>query len=400
MKFKVAITFMVMIFIAFSLTACSGDGTQDDSKVMLTNKAGSLPVIDYDSSGNPVTLWFQSDGTMKTIWTNTYIADTGWGGAQLFASYPESDNIGDSNDYFFDTIVFDSNHNLINIWSPFTIFGRTLRLNRCSVDTGWETTQVLAENDNGFDFYQIAFDPNNNAIVVWSESEDYYNHTIKSKRYTDDSGWGDEQVVGIVDESEIYSLDIALDSSGNAIAIWVQTVMAGQQTEGVKQKICANRYTVGEGWGTTQVIAADYIDDIRSSLKAKISFDSSENAIVVWAQTQDDIDSVWANRYTAGTGWGTAETIAGDYPGYANSINITFDSRGNAIAVWWQTNQSIAHVWGIRYTSGIGWGTAQFISDHACLPKITFDTHDNPIALWVYNTDAQKFIWAKLLPDL
>src|SRR5262249_19213940 len=70
---------------------------------------------------------------------------------------------------------------------------------------------------------------------------------------------------------------VKFDSHGNAIAVWYTSDRAGNQS------IYANRYTAGSGWGTAQAIesqdkAASSKDDPR------IAIDANGNAIVVWTQ--------------------------------------------------------------------------------------------------------------------
>ena len=45
-------------------------------------------------------------------------------------------------------------------------------------------------------------------------------------------------------------------------------------------------------------------------------------------------DSIWANRYTAGTGWGTRTLIDTDNAIEADEPQIAIDASGNALAVW------------------------------------------------------------------
>jgi hypothetical protein len=67
-------------------------------------------------------------------------------------------------------------------------------------------------------------------------------------------------------------------------------------------------------WSTPALID---MEDVGSAYNPQIAFDASGNAIAVWVQrgrtphsiSTNMASSVWANRYVAGTGWGTAELV-------------------------------------------------------------------------------------------
>lgn len=73
----------------FSSTMSSIDGVWN-TPAAFENGGYSLdnrgPRLAFDSSGNAIAIWGQADNTLgyysKTIWTNRYVAETGWGGPQ------------------------------------------------------------------------------------------------------------------------------------------------------------------------------------------------------------------------------------------------------------------------------------------------------------------------------
>ncbi|MGC2165325.1 MAG: hypothetical protein WA632_04865, partial [Gallionella sp.] len=87
------------------------------------------------------------------------------------------------------------------------------------------------------------------------------------------------------------------------------------------------------GWGAAELIETD---DTDSALSPQIAFDSSGNALAVWQQRDGTRYNILANRYTAGSGWGTAKLIESDDTGDASDPQIAFDASGNALAVWQQ----------------------------------------------------------------
>jgi hypothetical protein len=85
--------------------------------------------------------------------------------------------------------------------------------------------------------------------------------------------------------------------------------------------------------------------------------DNNGNAVAVWIQNDGTFDRMWANRYVTGQGWGTPQVIE-SIPGSAGFPRVAVNGDGNAMALWrfLGTNHEI---WANRYDVVSGsWGTA------------------------------------------
>ena len=69
----------------------------------------------------------------------------------------------------------------------------------------------------------------------------------------------------------------------------------------------------------------------------------------MWAQFDGTRNNIWANRYTAGTGWGTAALIETNNAGSADSPQVAINANGNALAVWRQSDGTRDNIWANRY---------------------------------------------------
>jgi hypothetical protein len=253
------------------------DGDWGAAELIETDNAGGtyLPQIAFDSSGNAIAVWYQSDGTVYNIWANRFNG-TSWGTAELI----EADNAG-------------------NALMP-----------------------------------QIAIDSSGNAIAVWHQN-DSTRYNIYANRFNGTS-WGTAELLETDNADGAFSPQIAFDSSGNAIAVW-------RQFDGITDNIWANRFD-GTSWGTAELIETD----AGSAIRPQIAIDSSDNAIAVWLQSDGTRDNIYANRFN-GTSWGTAELIEADNAGNVDYPQIAFDSSGNAIAVWKQSDGTRNNIWANRF---------------------------------------------------
>lgn len=246
---------------------------------------------------------------------------------------------------------------------------------------------------------QIAMDGSGNAFAVWRQyytdpSSGFSGYVVWANRYTSGSGWGTAEIInnGYLDSGfpPLYA-QIAMDANGNAIAVWEQYDPGAAGNTNITS-IWANRYTAGTGWGTAQVIetTASWF------YSPQIGFDASGNALVVWFQNSSNTTrDVWANRYSVGTGWGTATQIDNGRPAASNAPpQIAVDATGNAIAVWAQSNGAIG---ANRYTVGTGWGTATSLVTSGRDVQIAMNANGDAFVVWdTYDSiNANYSIWSK-----
>jgi hypothetical protein len=245
---------------------------------------------------------------------------------------------------------------------------------------------------------QMAMDASGNAFAVWRQdytdpSSGYSGYVVWANRYTNGSGWGTAAIInnGYMDSGypPLYA-QIAMDANGNAIAVWEQYNPGSFGGSNISS-IWANRYTAGMGWGTAAVIQ----NDVSSTQSAypQVAMDANGNAIAVWLQYSTH---VWATRYTVGSGWGTAVRIDSLYSSaFPSPPQLAMDANGNAFAVWPQGGAIIAN----RYTAGTGWGTAADIVVTSGGYAVQIAMNDNGVAFVVwgqYDSTSSSFsVWSK-----
>jgi len=346
-------------------TAGTGWGTA----ALIESEAGTAdsPQIASDANGNALAVWSQFDGTRTNVWANRYTAGTGWGTATLIEAAAGS--IGDPQ------IAIDANGNALAVWRQYDGTRESIWANRYTAGTGWGTAALIESEAGTADSPQIAIDANGNALAVWKQS-DGTSYSVWANRYTAGTGWGTAALIETNNAGDVEDPRIAIDANGNALAVWAQY-------DGTRTNIWANRYTAGAGWGTAALIESE----ARSAYSPQIAIDANGNALAVWRQYDGTRYNIWSNRYTAGTGWGTAALIETDNAGNAAGPQIVIDANGNALAVWAQHDGTRLNIWANRYTAGTGWGTAALIetdnADSASKPQISIDANGNALAVWV-----------------
>jgi hypothetical protein len=315
-------------------TASTAPKAWQGAALIETNSAGDAgePQIAFDASGNALAVWRQSDGMRNNIYANRFSPGTGWAAAELI----EINNAGGA---YGPQIAFDPSGNALDVWEQSDGMRTNIYANRFSPGTGWGAAELI-EIDNAGDAYrpQIAFDASGNALAVWRQY-DGMRYNIWANRFSPGTGWGAAELIEIDNAGDAYYPQIAFDASGNALAVW-------RQFDGMRTSIYANRFSPATGWGAAELVE---VNNAGSAGSPQIAFDASGNALAVWQQSDGMRENIWANRFSPGTGWGTAELLEINNAGGSSNPQIAFDATGNALAVWQQFDGVRDSVWANRY---------------------------------------------------
>jgi hypothetical protein len=286
----------------------------------------AAPQVAVDSSGNAVAVWEQWDGTRDTTFANRFTPTAGWGA-------PEVIGVGVA-----PQVAVDSSGNAVAV-GQLLVDGRdTIFANRFTPAAGWGTAEQIADDGEDARGAQVAVDPSGNAVVVWEQSEGGpARYTIFANRFTPAAGWGAAERIETDDGGYAAYAQVAVDPSGNAVAVW-------QQSEGDRSNIFANRFTPAAGWG-----AAERIETGDYAAYAQVAVDPSGNAIAVWQQQGGARDTIWANRFTPAAGWGAAGRIETDDEADAFLAQVAVDPSGNAVVVWEQSDGTRYSIWAKRF---------------------------------------------------
>jgi len=346
-----------------------GDGW-GETELAETDDSGNAvePRLAVDSSGNSVAVWMVQDpdsNYREDAWANRYVVGTGWGTAQPI----ETDVSGDAKG---PEVAVDSSGNAIAVWYQENGSLHNIMSNRYVAGAGWGTVEWIEFGNVDCHDPEIAIDSTGNALVVWNQGDSHYIN-ISSSRYVAGTGWGAAQLIED-DHDTSANPQVAVDGSGNAIAVWV----------GASSDIKSNRYDQGVGWGTDQPI--DDENEGWSRNFPQVAIDGLGNALAVWEREESAHVNIWSNRYVVGTGWETAQLIGANNSANASYPQISADGLGNAIAVWSQPDGINGSIWANRYAVGSGWGIAQPISadvsGYAARPQVAVDISGNAMAVW------------------
>jgi hypothetical protein len=193
-------------------------------------------------------------------------------------------------------------------------------------------------------------------------------------------GWQTAVAIETSDAGDALTPQLAFDSNGNAVAVW-------QQRSGGTSDIWWNRYTPGTGWGTAAPLAPGTGTGAQSP---QIAMGANGTALVVWSQPAMSHPSIWASRYTVATGWDAPVLIESNDAGSAIFPHVAVDPQGNGVVAWHQSNGSTFNIWAAHYAAHGGWEAATLIGPQDAgnfffAPsdvQVAMDAGGNALAIW------------------
>jgi hypothetical protein len=312
---------------------------------------------------------------------------SGWQVARLIET--------DGGSTFDPQVAVDGSGNAVAVWVQIGYPRWDIYANRYAAGSGWGNANLIETDDAGNAYGpQVAVDASGNAVAVWFQAEEdfslpfpYLRDNIWANRYVAGSGWG---TATLIETDAGFALDpqVAVDGKGNAVAVW-------SQSDGTRFSIWANRYVAESGWGTATLIETDEAGD---AWAPQVAVDGGGNALAVWHQSDGTRNNIWANRYAADSGWERATLIETDDAGDAQHPQVAVDRSGNAVAVWYQSNGTLNNTWANRYAAGSGWERATLIetdnAGDAQDPQVAVDGSGNALAVWYQSDGTRNNIWA------
>ena len=371
----------------------------------ITTELGNAAKADiaFSADGSAIAVWQQSDGTRTNIWANHYTSINGWGSARLI----ETDDLGNAE---APRVAIDDTGRAIAVWqqSNGTVFNIVAA--RFVPATGWGLAKAIETTDLGDAVQpQVAIQADGPAVVLWSQNDGTVlldgsqpANTIWSNQYNViTESWSTATRIEANTAAVAVGTDIALDQSGNAIALWSESL------DGVTFNILSNRFDATSGsWAATPVAIRSGVsgDSLFPYVLARLAVNDSGNAVAAWSEFSsiDGVSSAWAAHFVASTTtWGSAVNIENDNLGSAYLPDVILDKNDNATAVWIHFDGTRRNVLTNRYSAG-SWGAiASQISStstthlaDASLVELEVDGQGNVMAVWPQNDGVQLNIWA------
>ena len=356
-----------------SWTFTTRDGVWGTEELIESEDVGSAdnPQIAVEKNGDAIAVWVQSDGTRYNIYSNRFTkASNSWGSVELIGR----DDIRHASN---PQIAIDQNGDAVAVWVQSDGVTNIYSNRFTKSSNSWGTVTIIETGTLEALQPQIAVEKNGDAIAVWVQS-DGTRYNIYSNRFTKSSNsWGTEEMIEIEGESA-FQPQIAIDQNGDAIAVW-------EQSDGTIYNIYSNRFTkASNSWGSENVIETG----IGAAFQPQIAIDKSGDAIAVWEQSDGIRSRIYSNSYNKEShSWDTEVVIGSTVSLLLEPAHVAVNQNGDAVVVWTSEDSlGVNNIYSNRYSKiSNSWGTEEAIetgTSDASQPQIAMDDNGNALSVW------------------
>lgn len=395
-----------------------GAGNHDSSDVDVA--------LGADGVGHAV--WSRRVGTIDVIFHARYVNGT-WSAAELIAG--PGDIAVAATGKVPKVVALPSGDALV------TWLNGTSVMSSRTVNGQW---QELAEIQNGAGVstpghLRMATDGAGRAVAIWQRDGVVFASSFSGGALQAGVVRISDNTVDAKDE-----IDVAMDSSGRALAVWLELA------PGDAEKKVMSRLSTNGVWSPTSASASGTFGSVPGgSLELAVAIDASGDAAVVWTERFASGDVLLRGARGSGTTWSALKTVSGtgfvvkgpdlarrpdgevmvvfarraldddrfdvvarpaissgtalavetDDAGNAQAPQVAFDTAGQAMAVWMQSDGTRTNVLFNRIDPDTGqWGAPQAIEsdstgDALAGPALAVNANGGAIAAWQHRvTDA------------
>lgn len=273
------------------------------------------------------------------------------------------------------SITLDNAGNATALWSQPAGGNSPLYASRYSPGTGWSTAQPVSTETLNHTPTKAVVDGSGKVLAT---ALGYFTYVVE---YTSGTGWRLSPGWTVPNRNGV---DLALTPGGGGVAVW--------QAAGTDSTIHAQFYRTG-AWApdTVQQISASGA----LGTAPKVAIDGSGNALAIWRQAAGGTHHLYASRYDAAAGTWSAPTQLENESDGAAKAEIVMNSAGQAAVLWWGHAPAYA-LHAMRYERGTGWAAPEIVESSTSdggvgvpdgsEPHIAIDDSGNIVAAWVMFT--------------
>jgi hypothetical protein len=192
--------------------------------------------------------------------------------AQATPTFLTAVNVSDAGrDAFDPQVAVDSSGNSLMIWTRSDGTNLRIQAKTRAPDGTWGPTATISQSGRDAFEPQVAFDPSNNAIAVWTQFDGAHGRVHAAFRPAGGSFGGDLTISPA--GGTATAPQIAIDSAGKAVATWYRF-------EGTTDRIQAAVRPAGGSFGTAVTLSDPSVEAYEPKVGAGPNADA--NAAVVW----------------------------------------------------------------------------------------------------------------------
>lgn len=334
-----------------------------------------LPRVAMDAAGDAVAVWVRSDGSHRIVQAASRPAGGTWG-APVELSVPGAD-AGEPE------IAVDPSGDAVAVWTLSE--GSDVIVQAASRPAGgsWGAPTDLSAAGEEAGEPEIAVDPSGDAVAVWTREEGFYS-TVETVGRPAGGTWGapvELSAPGVAD----FGPQVALDAAGTTVAVWERHDARGELVEAAVRP-------PGGGWGAPVELSSP----AENTERPEVAVDPAGDAVAVWSRHDGGEYVAQAASRPAGGSWGAPTDLS--VPNQiAFDLQVGVDPAGDAVAVWVLREGTADVAQAASRPAGGAWGAPIDLSapgQEALSPQVAVDPVGDAVAVWEHHDGTGRIVQA------
>jgi hypothetical protein len=322
------------------------------------------PQIAVDPAGDAVAVWSRFNGANQIVQAASRPAGGVWSGA-VDISVAGGDAVEPQ-------VAIDGSGNAVAAWSRNGGLRTVVQAATVAAGGGWSAPADLSNPEGSATTPQVAIDADGEAVVVWS-CFNGLNQIVQAASRPAGGGWSGAVDISVAGGDAVEP-QIAIDGSGNAVAVW-------SRNGGANFIVQSSTRPAGGSWSSpTDLSAAG-----GPAGEPRVAIGASGEALVVWSRNDGaNLIVQSAARAAAGT-WSQAVDLS-TAGSNSDEPQVTLASGGEAIAVWTRDTAGFNTVAQTTLRpAGGSWAPATNLSSGSSIataPQVAVDRAGDAIVVW------------------
>jgi hypothetical protein len=278
------------------------------------------PQIVIDLNGNATAIWQKYNGTTHVIQAASKPAGENWSKPTNLTE-PNAHNYGS----FDPQLDVDGAGNVTAIWTNAFYMTQTSIQPFNGV---WSPPLSISTPGQKVSSPHIAVNSNGNAAAIWV-GNDGNNAIIQSAHRLSNGEWSLPSTLSLSGQ-DADAPQITIDPQGNIAAIW-------QRSDGTNTIVQASIQLAGGNWLTP----VDLSDAFQDASEAQIKADPSSNILAVWKKSDGTNFIIQVSTSSFNSSYWTSPISLSDTGQDAVSPQIAVNNAGDSVVVWQRGNGAI-----------------------------------------------------------
>jgi PKD repeat protein len=232
---------------------------------------------------------------------------------------------------------------------------------------------------------QVAIDAAGNATAIWTELSATDSVVNTATHLAGSATWSPPETLSTTGSTADPVPQIAVNATGAAVAVWVRFDGEDSVVQSRRKSTAAGTWSAPQDLSTSVPDPAIMVVDEGEAQGPQVAINSSGAAVATWWRNDAANAIIQASRLSGVTWSGPVDVSAGGRDGLQSQVGI--DGAGNATSVWvdfdgvhWRTE------WSRLPAASSTWAIPQVLStlgDDIANPQVAVNTAGDATAVWV-----------------